>query len=82
MRNPLSSYLPVISATINPKYNSPKSFRVGGALIVTNSTLVCDFCQFNGNTANVGGAIFSQHVTHPLAPTMPGTVTTASAWGE
>ena len=54
-------YLPLISGTINPNYNSPRSFRVGGALIVTNSTLVCDFCQFNGNTANVGGAIFSQH---------------------
>ena len=50
-------YLPLISGTIN---YSPKSFRVGGALIVTNSTLVCDFCQFNGNTANVGGALFSE----------------------
>ena len=50
-------YLPVIPGTIN---YSPKSFRVGGALIVTNSTLVCDFCQFNGNTANIGGAIFSE----------------------
>ena len=51
-------YLPVMPGTFN---YSPKSFRVGGALIMTNSTLVCDFCQFNGNTANVGGALFSEH---------------------
>lgn len=44
--------------TINP--NSPRSITVGGALIVTNSTLQCDFCQFNGNSANAGGAIFSE----------------------
>ena len=50
-------YLPVIPGTIN---YSPKSFRVGGAIIMTNSTLVCDFCRFNDNTANVGGAIFSE----------------------
>ena len=36
------------------------ALSVGGALIVTNSTLVCDFCQFNGNCANAGGAIFSE----------------------
>ena len=36
------------------------ALSVGGALIVTNSTLVCDFCQFDGNCANAGGAIFSE----------------------
>ena len=51
-------YLQATSGTVS--YNSQRSGKVGGALIVTNSTLLCDFCQFSGNTANVGGAIFSE----------------------
>ena len=45
---------------------------------MTNSTLVYDFCQFYGNTANVGEAlIFSQHGSNvtlnnsSFASTMP-----------
>ena len=33
---------------------------IGGALIVSNSTLTVDNCQFVGNGANIGGAIFSE----------------------
>ena len=40
--------------------NSSKSITVGGALTVTNTTLLCDICGFDGNTANIGGAIFSE----------------------
>ena len=37
----------------------PESFsaRVGGALIVTHSTLTIDSCQFEGNGANIGGCL-------------------------
>ena len=49
-------YLQMVLGIVNA--NDPIS--VGGALIVTNSTLLCDFCQFNGNSANVGGAIFME----------------------
>ena len=33
---------------------------VGGALIITNSNLTLDGCSFEGNVANIGGAIFSE----------------------
>lgn len=38
--------------------NFPEAF-VGGALIVTYSTLIIDHTDFEENIANVGGAIFS-----------------------
>ena len=34
------------------------TITVGGALIVTNSTLTIDNCMFDRNSANVGGATF------------------------
>ena len=38
----------------------PVGATVGGALVVTNSTLTVDNCHFEGNQANAGGAIFSE----------------------
>ena len=40
-------------------YSDFVTASVGGALIVNHSTLVIDNCQFEGNRANIGGAIFS-----------------------
>ena len=36
------------------------SARVGGALIISSSDLTLDSCSFEDNTANIGGAIFSE----------------------
>ena len=41
-------------------YSDSVTASVGGALIVTHSTVVIDKCQFEGNRANIGGAIFSE----------------------
>ena len=37
---------------------------IGGALIITHSTLSINGCHFQRNTANVGGAIFSEMVSN------------------
>ena len=58
-RNELQSFR-YLQMIFGINIDSSRSFTVGGALIVTNSTLRCDFCQFNGNSANAGGAIFSE----------------------
>ena len=42
------------------QYSIATGAMVGGALIVTHSTLVIDNCQFEENSANMGGAIFSE----------------------
>ena len=47
-----------LQMTVNT--NGLGSISAGGALIMTNSTLLCELCQFNGNSANVGGAIFME----------------------
>ena len=59
-RNELKSfrYLQMIFGIFSTK--NSVCLSVGGALIVTNSTLVCNFCQFTGNSAMAGGAIFSE----------------------
>ena len=44
----------------NKPYVESTSARVGGALIVTSSTVNISSCHFGSNTAIVGGAIFSQ----------------------
>ena len=48
-----SSYFPL---------NHQKSFSatVGGAMIVNNTTLAIENCSFHNNSANIGGAIFSE----------------------
>ena len=50
------NYLQTISL-IN--YKQYSNITIGGALFVTNSTLNIDNCIFDGNRANMGGAIFS-----------------------
>ena len=45
---------------ITMNYLEPFSATVGGALIVAHSTLAINNCQFEGNRANIGGAIFSE----------------------
>ena len=42
------------------EYSESVVARVGGALVVTHSTLALDNCLFEGNRAKIGGAIFSE----------------------
>ena len=41
-----------------PQLPVPINITVGGALIITNSTLSIDNCGFDRNSANIGGAVF------------------------
>lgn len=47
-----------LSTSLNHLYSSSAIYTVGGALIATNSNIFVDKCQFEGNSANIGGAIF------------------------
>ena len=38
--------------------------RIGGAMIVNCSNLTINNCTFDGNSANIGGAIFSDFENH------------------
>ena len=54
----LFRYLEVVSST--DFLASSCTATVGGALIISNSSLIIDNCHFEGNSANLGGAIFSE----------------------
>ena len=56
-RNDRSLNLP-----LNHRHNSDVTVTVavGGALIITHTKISIEKCHFEGNTANIGGAIFSE----------------------
>ena len=54
----LFRYLEVVSST--DFLESSCTATAGGALIIRHSSLVVDNCHFEGNSANLGGAIFSE----------------------
>ena len=51
-------YLQVAASTNYPELLC--AARVGGALIISHSNVVIDNCRFEGNNANLGGAIYSE----------------------
>ena len=50
--------LPILS--LNRQHASGATVTVGGALVITNTTLYIENCPFKRNSANIGGAIFSE----------------------
>ena len=55
----IDRYLAYLQSVSSINYQQYGSITIGGAAIVTYSNLTITSCKFDGNSANMGGAIFS-----------------------
>ena len=55
----IDRYLTYLQTISSANYQRYRSITLGGAIISTYSNLSIENCKFNGNKANIGGAIFS-----------------------